>query len=132
MVAPLIPFRFKGVVWYQGESNTQFDYLYEKQLRTLVADWRSGFRQDDLPFIIIQPPNYLQVQSSPVKNVPWITIREAQSAVAFSETNVGLVTTIDIGEEDIHPKNKQDVGKRAALCALGQFYGQNIVFAGPV
>jgi sialate O-acetylesterase len=131
MVAPLIPFRFKGIVWYQGESNTQFDYLYKKLLRTMITDWRSGSAQGEFPFIVIQLPNYLQVQTAPVENAPRATIREAQAAVAFSEKNVGLVTTMDIGAEDIHPQNKQDVGQRAALYALGLVYGQKIDYAGP-
>jgi sialate O-acetylesterase len=131
MIAPLIPLKFKGVLWYQGESNTQYDYLYEKQLSTLVSDWRSGFGASQAPFVIIQLPNYLQVQTAPVENAPWATIREAQTAVAQRDSNIGLVTTIDIGEEDIHPKNKQDLGLRAALCAEGKFYGKNIVYSGP-
>ncbi|OPX42283.1 endo-1,4-beta-xylanase Z precursor [Ruminiclostridium hungatei] len=132
MIAPLKPVKFKGVLWYQGESNTQFDYLYEKQLKTLVSDWRTGLGLIDAPFIIVQLPNYLQKQTSPVESVPWTTVREAQAMVAQSDKNIGLVTTIDIGEEDIHPKNKQDLGKRAALCALGKFYNRNITYSGPV
>jgi sialate O-acetylesterase len=132
MISPFIPLKVKGVLWYQGESNTQYASLYEKQLGTLINDWRYGFGISKLPFIIIQLPNYLQTQTTPVEDLPWVTIREAQAAVAQSEENVGLVTTIDIGAaDDIHPKNKQDVGKRAALCALGKFYGKSITYSGP-
>lgn len=131
MIAPLTSLKVKGVLWYQGESNTQYDYLYEKQLNTLVQDWRTGLGANT-PFIIVQLPNYQQVQTNPIETAPWATIREAQSTVSQMDNNIGLVTTIDIGEEDIHPKNKQDVGKRAAICALGKFYGENITYQGPV
>ncbi|AEY66040.1 sialate O-acetylesterase [Clostridium sp. BNL1100] len=131
MISPLLSLKVKGVLWYQGESNTQYDYLYEKQLNTLVQDWRIGLGANT-PFIIVQLPNYLQVQTNPVENVPWATIREAQSTVSQMDNNIGLVTTIDIGEEDIHPKNKQDVGKRAAICALGKQYGKNLTYSGPI
>lgn len=132
MVAPVTPFTVKGIMWYQGESNTQFDYLYGKQLNTMVKDWRLNFKQGDLPFMIIQLPSYQKVQTNPVENTPWTIIREAQLMTVLGDSNSGLVTTIDIGAEDIHPKNKQDVGKRAAICAEGKFYGKNIVYSGPI
>lgn len=132
MIAPLVPVKVKGVIWYQGESNSQYCRLYGDMLRTLISDWRSSFESDELPFVIIQLPNYMQLQTNPVQNDSWTFIREGQLAVSYSEKNVGLVTTIDVGDaEDIHPKNKQDVGKRAALSALGNFYGKNIEHSGP-
>ncbi|PYG86842.1 sialate O-acetylesterase [Ruminiclostridium sufflavum DSM 19573] len=132
MIAPLTPLKIKGVMWYQGESNTQFNYLYEKQLRTLITDWRTAFGQSQAPFVVIRLPGYQKLQTSPVEDAPWNIIREGQLSIAQGDKNVGLVTTIDIGEEDIHPLNKQDLGYRAALCALGKFYGRDITYSGPI
>lgn len=132
MVAPIEPLKLKGVVWYQGESNTNYASLYEKQLDTLVLDWRSGFGQVDLPFIIIELPAYSEVQESPVQHEPWNYIREGQLNVSRSLNNVGLVVTTDIGDVDIHPKNKTDVGLRTAYCAVGRFYGKGGDYTGPL
>lgn len=132
MIAPIAPCKIKGVLWYQGESDTQFDYLYGGLLSTLISDWRSSFGVGDLPFIVIQLPNFLELQTNPVQNEPWAVIREGQLSTVYTEENVGLVTSIDIGDAaDIHPKNKQDLGKRSALCALGNFYGKDIEHSGP-
>ncbi len=132
MIAPLIPFMVKGIMWYQGESNTQYNYLYDAQLQTLINDWRSKFGLGRIPFIIIQLPNYQSIQLNPVEDASWVPIREAELNAVLRDNTNGLVVTIDIGEEDIHPINKQDVGKRAAICALGKYYGESIVPSGPI
>jgi sialate O-acetylesterase len=98
----------------------------------MITDWRSAFGQSHAPFIVVQLPGYQKTQKSPVEDAPWNTIREAQLSIAQSDKNVGLITTIDIGEEDIHPLNKQDLGYRAALCALGKFYDKKITYSGPI
>jgi sialate O-acetylesterase len=124
MIAPLAPISLRGVVWYQGESNRTKPERYETLLETLITDWRKGF-QPDLDFVVIQLANYLTPHNLPQAS-PWAEIREAQRLVSQKLDHVALVTTIDIGDEhDIHPRNKQEVGRRAALAALRLSYGDN-------
>lgn len=132
MIAPLTPLKFKGVFWYQGESNTNFPTLYESQLTSMINDWRTNFKKADMPFVVVQLPYYTELQTTPVENVPWPVIRESQLNVSRKLNNVGLVTTMDLGAVDIHPKNKQDLGYRSALCALSKFYNKDIVPTGPL
>jgi sialate O-acetylesterase len=135
MIAPVAPFKLKGVLWYQGESNWG-EKAYNVLLPTLIADWRKHFNDSDLPFIIIQITAYGQVQTdaSPVQSGTGLPeIREAQLKTMLNDKNVGLVTICDLGDpENIHPTDKQDVGARAAICAEGIIYGKNIVYSGPI
>jgi sialate O-acetylesterase len=116
----LAPFTLRGMLWYQGEGNTRSNPdLYEKQLRQLVTSWRKLW-QDEVPFAWVQLPNY----TSPGEG--WPRVREAMLKT-LALPNTGMAITIDIGEEkQIHPKNKQDVGKRLALWALGTVYGKSV------
>lgn len=135
MIAPVTPYQLKGVLWYQGESNWG-ETSYKVLLPALIADWRMHFNDPDLPFIIVQIPAYGAVQSdsSPVQTIAGLPeVREAQLFTMLNDKNVGMVTTIDLGEpENIHPANKQDVGARTAICAEGKFYGKDIVYSGPI
>ncbi len=131
MVAPVVPFAMRGAVWYQGESNEARAQQYKLLLETMIRAWRERWGQGDFPFGVIQLPNYRQVKNEPADEA-WSHLREAQRRVAMSTPNLGLIVTIDIGEaNDIHPKNKLDVGKRMALWALASAYGRKIVDSGP-
>jgi len=133
-ISPLVPFAIKGAVWYQGESNTNNIAKYSKSLPAMVADWRSRFGVGDFPFIVVQLPGYGQTRAEPLAaTTPWTLFREMQATVAKATPHCGVVTTIDLGEpQDVHPRNKQDVGRRAALIAEGLAYGQAIETTGPV
>jgi len=128
MIAPLIPFGIRGAIWYQGESNAREAKLYEKLFPTMIKNWRDDWRQGDFSFYFVQiaPYNY---------DTPMICalLRDAQRK-SLSVPNTGMAVTLDIGDpNDIHPRNKQDVGKRLALWALAKNYGkQNIVYSGPL
>lgn len=134
MIAPLVPYAIRGAIWYQGEHNAgrEFPHLYETQLPTMIADWRKRWKQGDFPFLFVQLPNFRAVQTQPVEPSGWVTVREGMLKT-LAVPNTGMAITTDIGEaRDIHPKNKQDVGKRLALWALGTTYKQDIVYSGPL
>ena len=126
MIAPLIPFEIRGVAWYQGESNAYRAPQYRKLFPALIASWREQWAQGDFPFLFVQLANYhFEAQVFP-------ELREAQSA-ALSLPQTAMVVAIDIGDSsDIHPKNKQEVGRRLALAALKTAYGEAIESSGPV
>ncbi|MFA0752919.1 MAG: hypothetical protein IMHGJWDQ_000683 [Candidatus Fervidibacter sp.] len=132
MVAPLIPYAIRGVIWYQGESNVGRAYQYRKLFPALIASWRKAWGQGDFPFLFVQLANYLPRRSEPSESA-WAELREAQLLTFKTVPNTGMAVAIDIGEaDDIHPRNKQDVGKRLALAALAIAYGQKIVWSGPI
>lgn len=127
MIEPLIPFAIRGAIWYQGESNEARAEQYNLLLPTMIRAWRDRWGQIDLPFGIIQLPNYRQVKAEP-EEAAWSFIREAQRRTALNTPDTGLIVTIDIGvANDIHPRNKLDVGKRMSVWALKQAYGRKIV-----
>lgn len=129
MINPLIPYAIKGAIWYQGEANVGRAEQYKRLFPLMIHDWRTGWKSD-FPFYFVQLANYLQHEDSPVK-APWAELREAQEQ-ALTLTNTGMATTIDIGNgADIHPKNKQDVGRRLALAAATGTYGKKLVSGGP-
>jgi sialate O-acetylesterase len=131
MVHPLLKMPITGVIWYQGESNTNKPFVYRTLLKTLITDWRSQWQQGDFPFYIVQLANYKAPQSQPAEDSPWAMLRESQ-AVACALLRTGLAVAIDIGEADtIHPPNKQEVGRRLSLLALHDVYGMDVDFAGP-
>ena len=120
MIAPLLPCAIKGAIWYQGESNAGRDMQYRRLLPTMIRDWRSRFGVGDFPFLIVQLANFMAVQTTPVQS-GWAELREAQLLTAQNVPGAGLAVIIDIGDaNDIHPKNKQDVGRRLALAALAR------------
>lgn len=127
MIEPLIPFAIHGAVWYQGESNEARAEQYGMLLPVMISAWRDRWKQGEFPFGIVQLPNYRQPKTEPEES-PWSFIREAQRRTALYTRNAGLIVTIDIGmSNDIHPRNKLDVGKRMAVWALGDVYGQKIL-----
>lgn len=134
-IAPLIPFALRGVLWYQGEHNArtvESAELYRHQLPLLIEDWRDRWNQGDIPFAWAQLPNYKKATVEPQVVSEWAVLRESMSRT-LSVPQTGMAVTIDIGEaNDIHPKNKQDVGKRLAAWALAKVYQQDVPASGPV
>lgn len=125
MINPLLPYTLKGVIWYQGESNVGRAAQYEKLFPALINDWRGRWEQD-FPFYFVQlaPFNYNNGLSP--------ALRDAQRRT-LSIKNTGMAVTMDIGNsQNIHPGNKQEVGKRLAMLALGKDYGKELVFSGPL
>jgi sialate O-acetylesterase len=131
MVHPILPYAIRGVLWYQGESNTGNASLYRTAFPLLIQDWRQHWEQGDFPFYFCQLANYRAKSDKPGESV-WAELREAQ-AKTLSVPNTGMAVLIDTGEsEDIHPQSKQVAGERLARIALANTYGREVVFSGPV
>ena len=137
VLCPAIPFAIRGVIWYQGEQNAMTNpYEYETAFPLMINDWRKRWGQGDFPFLFVQLPNYRRIQTTPCEvDATWPVIREAQFKT-LSLPNTAMAVAIDLADEDhpgdIHPHNKQDVGKRLAIAARGTVYGQKIVYSGPL
>lgn len=132
MMAPLVPYGIKGALWYQGEANGPFWMQYRRLLPTLIADWRARFEVGDFPFLIVSLANLNALQTQPVEP-GWAELRESQWRTARTVPNTGLAMTIDIGDpKDIHPRNKQEVGRRLSLVARNLVYGEkDVIYSGP-
>ncbi len=131
MVAPYTDYSVRGVCWYQGESNAGNPEAYQKLLPAFVRDWRVQFDQPDLPVIVVQLPNFMDVNYLPEES-NWAEMREAQADILQLE-NTGLVVAIDLGEwNDIHPMRKKPVGERAALVARKLVYEEDLTYSGPM
>lgn len=134
MIHPLLPYPITGVIWYQGESNA--DQLadaaaYRDVFQGLIRDWRGRWNRGDFPFLYVQLANFMAADAEPQAQSNWATLRESQTA-ALGLPNTAQAVAIDIGEAgDIHPRNKQDVGRRLALAARKVAYGQDVVHSGP-
>jgi len=127
MIAPIVPYSIRGALWYQGESNANpaHAFLYRYLFRSMIEDWRSEWAEGEFPFLFVQLANY---QS----NGTWPVLRESQTD-ALNLRNTGMAVIDDIGEsKDIHPKDKQDVGKRLGLAAQAIAYGEKIEYSGPM
>ncbi|MBT3374580.1 MAG: sialate O-acetylesterase [Lentisphaerae bacterium] len=132
MIHGLVPFALRGAIWYQGESNGGESLSYFHKTQALVEGWREIWGQGDLPYYLVQLANYTGDRRDPKGGDGYARIRDAQRK-CLEIKNVGMAVIIDIGEaRDIHPKNKQDVGKRLALWALAKDYGKDVVFSGPL
>jgi sialate O-acetylesterase len=130
MIAPLGDFRFRGVLWYQGESNTSEADRYEQLLTEWMADWRARFGAD-LPFLIVELANHGPPHVQP-HDSEWAALREAQRRAVAKDARAALAVTIDIGDPyDIHPANKQEVARRLVRGARKVIYGENIGPSGP-
>ncbi|MGH9563368.1 MAG: sialate O-acetylesterase, partial [Terracidiphilus sp.] len=129
MVSPFTPFSIRGVIWYQGESNSALDRaaMYQRIFPALIADWRRHWNEGNFPFLYVQISSFT---STPQED--WAAIREAQRrTLAVADT--GMAVTIDIGNPDnVHPSDKQDVGHRLALAARALSYGESIEYSGPL
>ena len=131
MIHPFLNFAVSGAIWYQGESNADRAYQYRTLFPLLINDWRKQWQNPDLAFFFVQLANYMAAREMPGES-EWAELREAQS-LTLSLPKTGMAVITDIGDaNDIHPKNKQDVGKRLALSALKVSYGRDIVYSGPV
>jgi sialate O-acetylesterase len=130
MLAPLMPYAIRGAIWYQGEANLGGAYRYRTLLPAMIANWRQDWGQGDFPFGIVQLAPWRYNGADPAC---WAELCEAQRMTLDKSPNTGLAVTVDIGDiKDIHPKNKQDVGRRLALWAMAKVYGKNIVYSGPI
>ena len=127
MIAPLIPYKIKGAIWYQGESNTDEPKLYRKLLPLMIKNWREEWNENEFPFYFVQiaPYDY-------GKEIKSELLRESQ-LMALSTPNTGMAVTLDIGEPDnIHPADKKDVGERLAFWALAKNYNKKVFYSGPL
>jgi len=130
MIAPLVPYAMRGVIWYQGEKNANRgdSEVYEALFSTLISSWRQAWGQGSFPFIYVQLPNFAKVS----EGAEWPELREAQRAT-LALSNTAMVVSIDVGQpDDIHPTNKMDIGHRLALAAQYLAYGKNLVPSGPL
>ena len=131
MIQSVAPLSLRGAIWYQGEANAERAHQYRTLLPAMIGDWRKLFRQGDFPFYIVSLPAFMHHRDQPGDD-SWAELREAQALTARTVKNSALAVTIDTGDPDnIHPKDKQVVGERLALCALANEYGEKIPWAGP-
>ncbi len=131
MIAPIVPYALQGAIWYQGESNAGRAYEYRTLFPAMIQDWREAWAQGDFPFLFVQLANFMAVKPEPGESA-WAELREAQT-MTLALPKTGMAVAIDIGDaNDIHPRNKQDVGKRLALNALAIAYGKKVVYSGPL
>ncbi|MCU0389050.1 MAG: sialate O-acetylesterase [Chitinophagaceae bacterium] len=131
MIHPLIPYAFKGVLWYQGESNAGRSYQYRKAFPLLINDWRAKWNNAAMPFYFVQLATFKTIGKNSNEGSGWAELREAQT-MALQLPNTGMVVTTDLGNpNDIHPTNKQDVGKRMAAIALNNLYSKPMICNGP-
>ncbi|MBW2372046.1 MAG: sialate O-acetylesterase [Deltaproteobacteria bacterium] len=132
MIAPLLPFAVRGAIWYQGESNAGRAVQYRTLFPAMIRDWRGRWGQERLPFYFVQLANFKAAQPEPRESA-WAELREAQTATLTELPDTGMAVIIDIGDaKNIHPKNKQDVGKRLAAWALAKDYDKRVPFSGPL
>jgi sialate O-acetylesterase len=130
MIAPLQPGAIRGILWYQGESNAGRPGEYAELFATMIRSWREGFGQGDLPFYFVQLANFGDEYER--VNRDWARLREAQARV-LELPNTGMAVTIDIGDaQNIHPTNKQELGRRLALIAKAKLYDVAPEISGPM
>jgi sialate O-acetylesterase len=131
MIAPLIPYAIRGAIWYQGESNLDRAYQYRTLFPAMIANWRSEWKQGNFPFGFVQLAPYRYKGQNPEN---YAELCEAQLMTLKSSPNTGMAVTADIGDvTNIHPKNKQEVGRRLALWAMAKVYGnKKLVYSGPI
>ncbi len=137
MINPLVPFAIKGAIWYQGENNAGNEIKaehYRIQLERMIKSWRKVWNCGEFPFYFVQLPNFGTPWQKSVEDSGWPIIRESFLNTAKEVPNTGMAVTIDLGKsDDIHPKNKKDVGDRLARLALYNLYNKkDIVWTGPI
>ena len=131
IIAPIAPLSISGAIWYQGEANAGRAAQYRALLPAMITDWRRAFRQGDFPFYIVSLAAFMPHRNQPGDDA-WAELREAQAFTAQTVPNSGLALSIDKGDaNDIHPKDKREIGERLAFNALAQHYRKNIPFSGP-
>ena len=132
MIHPLTKLSISGAIWYQGESNALRGFEYSQFFPSMISGWRKAFNQGDFPFFFVQLPNFdAKPRGSSKKRPNWAELRHAQ-AQGLQLPRTGMAVTLDVGEaKDVHPKNKQEVGKRLALNALGIHYQLDVPYKAP-
>jgi sialate O-acetylesterase len=135
MIAPLVPYAIRGVIWYQGEANASHGLEYRELFPRLIADWREQWVKNggaDFPFLFVQLPcNGKDTTPVAESGLPWL--QEAQSLTLKNTPRTGMAITIDVGDpNNVHPTDKIDVGQRLALVARKKVYGENVVGSGPL
>ena len=131
-IKPLVPYTLKGVVWYQGESNSSRADQYRRLFPALIADWRAQWAAPDLPFIFVQLPFFHAKKAEPAED-NWAELREAQFQTMRKVPHTAMAVAIDTGDaKDIHPTNKEPVGARLAMAARALAYGEKLVWSGPL
>jgi sialate O-acetylesterase len=132
MIAPLVPYSVRGILWYQGESNAGRAMDYPVHLRGMIAAWREAWELGELPFLIVQLPGYgLEAEYTAASS--WALMRQGQLDLVRDLPGLGIAVTIDCGEADeIHPQNKEPVGQRLAQWALSETYGKSVLQSGPL
>lgn len=131
MIAPLIPYAMQGVIWYQGESNAIRAHQYRKSFPLMIKDWRDRW-QETFPFLFVQLSSFDAAGGNSIKGSSWAELREAQDLTLRNSSNTGMAVIHDIGDpKDIHPGNKQEVGRRLSLLALSMVYGSDTACRGP-
>ena len=132
MINPLIPYAIRGFIWYQGENNVRKPKQYSELLPMMIDDWRTRWQEKNAPFLIVQLAGYHQRLTSAVSHDDLAELRDAQQHTAATVPHAGMAGAVDIGDElNIHPGNKQDVGKRLFLAALQQVYKPGTIGSGP-
>lgn len=136
MVAPIVPYAIAGALWYQGESNSPTASIYRDLMETLITDWRKQWNEGDFPFIYVQLANIgKEIETEPAKGGTEAIKREAQ-LFNLSIPKTAMVVAIDNADpldmKNVHPKNKQEIGKRMVLAALAIAYGEKLTYSGPV
>jgi sialate O-acetylesterase len=132
MIAPLLPYPFRGAIWYQGESNALKAQQYRLLLPDLIKSWRIASHNNEMQFLIVQLPNHGAIPDKPAESA-WAEMREAQLLTLKASPFTGLAVTIDVGDpKDVHPHRKAEVGQRLALWALGVTYKEQIAYSGPL
>ena len=129
MIAPMGPYGVKAAIWYQGESNIYFAQHYQATLSAMMADWRKQFGAA-LPFLIAQIPDYGPIPVKPDESL-WSDVREAQRKTVEADQHAALIVTFDIGDpKNLHPANKQEIGRRLSLAARHLLYGEQLAPSG--
>ncbi|HEU5291084.1 MAG TPA: sialate O-acetylesterase, partial [Cyclobacteriaceae bacterium] len=133
MIAPLLNYKIKGAIWYQGEANTRRATEYRELFPAMIDDWRAQWQIGDFPFLFVQLANFMETTSTPVES-EWAELRAAQRLTLEKCKNTAMVVATDIGEwNDIHPLDKQTAGKRLSLAAQRIAYlDKKVVYSGPV
>ncbi len=135
MIDPIKTYAIRGAIWYQGESNGPTANLYLEMMKTLIGSWRQAWGEGDFPFYEVQLAGYGKPTDSPIQGRSQIAaVRDAQLQTIKTVPNTAMATAVDIGDATtIHPKNKQEVGRRLSLIALNQIYGEkDTEFSGPI
>ncbi len=132
MVAPLVPYAIRGAIWYQGESNAGTADIYDVIMETLIECWRDEWGQGDFPFYFVQLANFRYKSNEPCKGGGTTEVRDSQLK-NLSIPNTGMAVSVDIGNaKNIHPKNKQEVGRRLSLLAENRVYDKTVTDSGPI